>query len=125
MELMELLPWASDGDPYPSPKMGEDWRRITPSCEVEKAVLDIVRRYLLEMPVPLGNGGLSPGGDNWCDNWRSVDSNSLPFVRLGDADNRARRHIENGAWTPDAKMRAMLEFFVSGTLVFFVPEVRI
>lgn len=37
-----------------------------------------------------------------------------------NSDNRARQHTENGAWTQDAKVKAVREFLLSGTVVLFL-----
>lgn len=47
-----------------------------------------------------------------------------PYIPLGSAPNRARKHKPTGfSWTLEMKKRALREFQVNGTFVPIVPEV--
>ena len=49
-----------------------------------------------------------------------------PYIPLGGAPNRARKHKPAGfPWTSEMKKKALQEFYVNGTFVPIVPEVSV
>lgn len=110
------------------------------NVEAGEMLEDVVARYRNKLPMPTAAGGLEPArtAADVSNPVRSPEEATAlalrkveqtfgdhgPFIPLGSARNRARRHKPPGfPWTQEMKKRALQEFHVNGNYVPIVPEV--